>query len=76
MLIMLTMAPALGRARGLRHLVGLEPVELALLRQNQQVLVRRGHEQVLDPVLVLGAHGGDALAAAALGAVGVQRAGA
>ena len=64
---------ALGGARGLRQLVHLQPVDLAAVGEEQQVVVRRGDEQVLDVVVVLHVHAGDADAAAALLAVGRQR---
>src|SRR5256714_1369920 len=57
------------RARRLRDLMDLEPVALPLLREEHDVIVSRGDEQVLDPVVFLGMGGDDALAAAPLPAV-------
>src|SRR5438309_1596211 len=56
-------------ARRLRNLVDLEPVALPLLGEEHDVVVRRGDEQVLEPVVFLGMGGDDALAAAPLAAV-------
>src|SRR2546425_3175753 len=60
-------------AGGLGDLVHLEPVALPLLREEHHVVVGRGDEQVLDPVVVLGVGGDHALAAAALAPVGGRR---
>ena len=60
---------ALRLARAERQLVHLEPVDLADAREEQDVVVRRGDEQVLDVVLVLQVHAHHADAAAALLAV-------
>src|ERR1051325_10967543 len=57
------------RARGLRDLVDLEPVALALLGEEHHVIVRRGDEQVLDPIVFLLMRGDHAFAAAPLPAV-------
>ena len=54
----------------LRQLVHLEPVDLADAREEQDVVVRRGDEQVLDPVVVLRVHPHHAHAPALLLAVG------
>jgi hypothetical protein len=50
-------------ARALRHLPDLEPVDPAAIGEAQDVVVRVGDEQLVDPVLVLG--GGGLLAAPA-----------
>ncbi len=47
---------ALGLARAERQLVHLQPVDLPARREEEDVVVRRGHEQVLDVVLVLQVH--------------------
>src|SRR6267143_4947430 len=57
--------PPRGAGR-LGDLVHLEPVAVAALGEEHQVVVRRRDEQVLDPVVVLGVGGRDAAAAAAL----------
>ena len=64
---------ALRRAAGLRQVVDLRAVDLAAVREEQQVVVRRAHEEVLDVVVVLEVHAGDADPAAALLAVGRER---
>ena len=55
------------------NVVDLEPVELAAVGEAQQVGVRRGDEEVLDEVVFACVAAGDALAAAMLRAVGVER---
>ena len=62
--------PALALAAQLRQVVDLLPVDAALVREEQQIGVRAGHEQVLDRVLFFGLGADDPLAAAALGPVG------
>ena len=64
---------ALGRARRLGQLVDLLPVDLAAVGEEEQEVVRRADEEVLDVVLVLHVHAGDADAAALLLAVGGER---
>jgi hypothetical protein len=66
---------ALRRALRLRQLVDLRAVDLAAVGEEQQVVVRRADEEVLDVVAVLHVHAGHADAAAALLAVGRQRQG-
>src|SRR6185369_13145994 len=63
---------ALGGSTAFGNLVQLEPVGLAEVREEQQVGVGRGNEQVLDDVLFLGLHPGHALAPAPLAAVGLD----
>ena len=53
-----------------RKLVHLQPVDLADVREEEDVVVGRGDEEVLDVILVLHVHAHDADAAAALLAVG------
>ena len=66
--------PALGLARRrVRQVVDLRAVDLAAVGEEEQVVVRRAHEEVLDVVLVLHAHAGHADAAAALLPVGGER---
>ena len=60
---------ALRLARAERQLVHLQPVDLADGREEEDVVVRRGDEEVLDVVLVLQLHPHHADAAAALLAV-------
>ena len=64
--------PGAGAAH-LRDVVDLEPVELAAVGEAQQIGVRRGDEEVLDEIVFARRAAGDALAAAMLGAIGVQR---
>src|SRR5207244_13626949 len=56
-----------------RDAVGLEPVALALAREEQNVVVARRGEEVDDEVLLLRLHAGDALAPAPLRAVAGRR---
>src|SRR5581483_6844584 len=60
---------ALRLARAERQLVHLEPVDLPDAREEQDVVVRRGDEQMLDVVLVLQVHPHHADAAAPLLAI-------
>ncbi len=60
---------ALRLARAERQLVHLQPVDLADVREEEDVVVRRGDEEVLDVVLVLQLHAHHADAAALLLAV-------
>jgi hypothetical protein len=61
---------ALRLTRSERQLVHLEPINLSDVREEEDVVVRRCDEQVLDVVLVLQVHPHDADAAATLLAVG------
>src|SRR4029077_2031664 len=65
--------PAGAGAAHLGDVVDLQPVDLAAVGEAQQVGVGRGDEEVLDEVVLAGAAAGDALAAAVLAAVGVER---
>src|SRR5262245_17926004 len=60
---------ALRLASTLGDLVHLQPMHLAKIGEEEQVRMRRGDEEVLDDVLFLRLHAGDALAAAALAAI-------
>src|SRR5262249_32975150 len=60
---------ALGLAPALGNLVHLEPVHLALVREEEQIRVGGGDEEVLDDILFLRLHAGDALAPALLAAI-------
>ena len=64
---------ALRRALRLGQLVDLRAVDLAAVGEEEQVVVRRADEEVLDVVAVLHVHAGHADAAAVLLAVGRQR---
>ena len=64
---------ALRGARALGQLVDLEPVDLAAVGEEQQVVVRRADEEVLDVVALLHVHPDHADAAAVLLAVGRER---
>ena len=64
---------ALAAAADFRHVVHAQPVALAAVREDQQIRVRVGDEQVLDHVLFARGHADQALAAAPLAAVGVER---
>src|SRR2546430_6075436 len=55
--------------RRLGNLMHFQPVALPLLGEEHDVVVRRGDEQVLDPVVFLGVGRDDPLAAASLAAV-------
>ncbi len=65
--------PAVALARQLRQVVDLLPVDLALVGEEQQVVVRAGDEQVLDRIVLVGLGALEPLAAAALGAIGAGR---
>ena len=56
-----------------RDLPHLDPVALAAAREDHDVVVRGRHEEVFNPVLVLGIHAAQATATTALGPVGVER---
>ena len=58
--------PALRRAAHARELVDLEPVDLALVGEEEHVVVRRRDEEVVDVVALFELHPGDAHPAAAL----------
>src|SRR5262249_3963552 len=60
---------AFGLAPALGDLVHLQPMHLAEIGEEEEVRMRRGDEKVLDDVLFLCLHAGDALAAAALAAI-------
>ena len=64
---------ALAAAADFRHVVDAQPVALAAVREDQDVGVRVGDEEVLDDVLLARRHADQALAAAALLAVLVER---
>src|SRR5579864_5842469 len=60
-------------ARAERQLVHLEPVDLADIAEEENVVVRRGDEEMLDVVVLLEIHAHDTDAAALLLAVGSDR---
>src|ERR1700736_3158986 len=57
---------------GVGDVVNFQPVDAALVGENQQVSVSGGNDQVLDHILGAGRHTDAALAAASLPAVGVD----
>ena len=59
--------------RGFRNLVHLQPVHAALSREQKDVAVRRGDEEVLDEILFFGARADAALSAARLMSVDIHR---
>src|SRR5215831_19150815 len=63
---------ALGLAPALGDLVHLEPVDLAAIREEEQVRMGGGDEEIGDDVLFLRLHAGHALAAAALAPIGLD----
>ncbi len=63
--------PLLWRVR-LGNVIDLEPVAFAAIGEDQQVIVRRGDKQMFEEIAFLGIRADDALAAAALLAVGVD----
>ncbi len=56
-----------------RNLVNLQPVNLPSIGEDQQVAVRRIHQEVFDEILVSRSHADAALAAARLAAIGIHR---
>ena len=64
---------ALADGGGVRNLVDLQPVDAALVGEDQQVAVRGGDDQVLEEILGARAHADAALAAARLPPVGIHR---
>ena len=60
---------ALAAAAHIRDLVDLEPVDLPLIGEDQQIAVGRSHKKGLDKILLPGAHPDTALAAAVLHAI-------
>ena len=64
---------ALGLARAERQLVHLQAVDLADVREEEDIVVRRGDEEVLDVVVLLQVHAHHALAAPPLLAVSRDR---
>ena len=65
--------PAARGPGGHRQVVDLQPVDLAVVGEEEDVVVRQGDEHVLEEVAFLGVRGGDPPAAAVLGAVGAGR---
>src|SRR5690606_35997846 len=65
--------PAARIARTLGHFPDLEPIDAPAIGKAQQVVVRVGDEQLVDPVVFLGGGGLLATAAALLGPVLGQR---
>ena len=62
--------PAAAVAGRLRQIVDLSPIDLALVREEHQVGVRAGHEEMLDRIFLFGLGPGQPLAAAVLGPIG------
>ena len=65
--------PAARLRRAFGQAPHLQAIGLAVGREEQDRIVGRGHEQFGDRILVLGRHAGAALAAARLGAEGLER---
>ena len=65
--------PPAAVALQLRQVIDLLPIDLALVREEQQIGVRAGDEQMLDRIFFLGLGAFQALAAAALGAIDADR---
>ena len=65
--------PAAAVAGQLRQVVDLLPIDLALVGEEQQVVVRAGDEQVLDRIFLFGLGPVQPLAAAVLGPIGAGR---
>ena len=63
---------ALRRAAGLGNLVCLEMVDAAAVREEQNRIVRRRNQEILDKVFLLRRHALDALASAVLAAVRIE----
>ena len=63
---------AFRRAARLRDLVCLEMVDAAAVREEQDRVVRRRDQEVLDEILLLRRHALDALAAAVLAAISIE----
>ena len=64
---------ALGGASGFGNHITLEPMDASRIRKEEQIVMCRCHEQMLDVILFLQALTGNASAAAFLCAVGVYR---
>src|SRR5919112_383913 len=64
--------PSLGRAAHARELVDLETIDLALVRKEEHVVVRRRDKEVVDVIALFELHPGDADPTAALLAEGVD----
>ena len=64
---------ALGGTAALRHLITLQAVDTALIRQEEHVVMRRADIHLLGKVLVLLGHALHAAAAAVLCLIGIQR---
>src|ERR1039458_8430259 len=64
---------ALTGRTGVGNVIDLQPIEAALVCEDEQVGVGRSAEKVLDDVLAAGGHAPAALAAAGLAAIGVER---
>ena len=58
---------------GIGNLINLEPVDAALVGEDQQVVVGRSDEEVFDEILRARAHADAAFAAARLPPVGIDR---
>ena len=64
---------ALGGTAALRHLIALQAVDTALIRQEEHVVMRRADIHLLGKVLVLLGHALHTAAAAVLCLIGIQR---
>ena len=64
---------SLGGSGCLRYLVGFDLMRLAGISKEHQIIVRRGHDHVLDKIVFAGRDAGYALAAALLRLIGIDR---
>ena len=65
--------PARTRAAHLRDFVNLQPIHLPVIGEAEQIGVRRGTEKMIDPIVLARCPAGNALAAAVLRAIGIER---
>ena len=63
----------LGGPGCLRNLVSFDLMRFSCIGKEHQVIMRRGHDQVLDEIVLAGGDAGDALAASSLRPVGISR---
>ena len=68
-----TIGPAAGGPALLGNVVDLEPVDLTVVGEEENIIVGQGDEHVFEEVALAGVGGGDPPAAAVLGAIGAGR---